>query len=77
MDDENVPSNVSEEAASPKEDGELALDAELPKCSECNMPMESIKYMDYGEIRVVFHEGRGCLLGILYASHFTSGLSKA
>lgn len=40
---------------------------DLPTCPRCDMKVETVKYRDYGIIRVVYHADMGCILGVVKA----------
>lgn len=39
----------------------------FPICPGCAMQVKNIRHMDYGTIRVVFHDGPGCIIGVIKA----------
>ena len=39
----------------------------LPTCPNCGNEIKNIKYLDYGNIRLVFHAEIGCTLGVMKA----------
>lgn len=44
----------------------LVEEDELPKCS-CGESLDQVKYLDYGDIRVIFHASKGCVVGVMQA----------
>lgn len=37
----------------------------VPKCPGCRGPLHEVQFMDYGDIRVVFHTIIGCVVGCM------------
>lgn len=59
MDDQKSPVPIS----SPKVESEI-----LPGCPHCFGPVTKVKYLDYGNVRVVFHDApQLCALGVMKA----------
>lgn len=40
----------------------------FPTCSGCKTPVEKIRYLDYSEVRLVYHDvAEQCVLGVISA----------
>lgn len=55
----------------PFKKGEIRSEEEgfdgLPNCTRCGEPVEKLGYLDYGVIRVVYHKGPKCVIGVMKA----------
>lgn len=47
---------------SPSEEAQVI---EWPICSRCGERLEEIRYLDYGEVRVIYHTSNKCVIGVL------------
>jgi len=37
----------------------------IPTCPMCRFELEAVRYLDYGDIRVVYHTSGKCVIGVM------------